>query len=89
VVTSKLPTAYELEVAAREGRLMDVPLPFARYPTVGDLPTPEDDLDPEDWLASITLNGRRTYEWSDAERIAFAEFLDGLSSALRIYGRRH
>ena len=56
---SKLPTAAELMEAVHEGRLMEVPLPFAQYRTVGDLPTPDDDdLDASAWLNNMTLNGR-------------------------------
>jgi hypothetical protein len=87
---SKLPTAAELMVAAHEGRLMEVPLPFARYRTVGDLPTPDDGaFDAIAWLNDITLNGRHIRNWTDEERRAFAEFFDGLCSALAFYGQRH
>ena len=34
---SKLPTAAELMEAVHEGRLMEVPLPFAQYRTVGKI----------------------------------------------------
>jgi len=88
---NKLPTAAELMVAAHEGRLMEVRLPFARHRTVGDLPTPDDDddFDASVWLNDITLNGRHIRDWTDKERLAFAEFFDGLGSALAFYGRRH
>jgi hypothetical protein len=87
---TRLPTAAELMVAAQEGRLMDVPLPFARYRTVGDLPTPDDDddVDAIAWLNEITLNGFCVRDWTDAERGAFAEFFEGLGSALAFCGRR-
>ena len=87
---SKPPTAAELMVAAHEGRLMEVPLPFARYRTVGDLPTPDDgEFDAIAWLNNITLNGRHIRNWTDEERRAFADFFDGLCSALAFYGQRH
>ena len=86
----KLPTAAELMVAAHEGRLMEVPLPFARYRTVGDLPTPDDGaFEAIAWLNDIALNGRHIRNWTDEERRAFAEFFDGLCSALAFYGQRH
>jgi hypothetical protein len=54
---------------------MEVPLPFARYRTVGDLPTPDDGtFDAIAWLNDITLNGRHIRNWTDEERRAFAEF---------------
>ena len=87
---SKLPTAAELMEAVHEGQLMEVPLPFAQYRTVGDLPTPDDDdLDASAWLNNMTLNGRHLRDWTDEERIAFAEFFDGLGSALAFYRQRH
>jgi hypothetical protein len=87
---TRLPTAAELMVAAQEGRLMEVPLPFALYRTVGDLPTPDDDVvDAIAWLNALTLNCRHIRDWTDEERVAFAEFFDGLGSALAFCGRRH